>query len=98
MSAVDVLAWLDSLHSTTESGAITNHKWPEAQEARAAVAELIPDARAAARSVSAAATALEACKAFVPSEEWKRLQLDAFLCQLHSDAKSLRAALAQVQP
>ena len=45
---VDVLAWLDSLHATTADGAVTNRKWMEAQEARAAVAELIEAARRAA--------------------------------------------------
>jgi len=38
---VDVLAWLDSLHAVEASGAITNRKWTEAQEVRAAVAELV---------------------------------------------------------
>ena len=41
---VDVLAWLDSLHALEANGAITNRKWTEEQEARAAVAELIADA------------------------------------------------------
>lgn len=40
-----VLAWLDSLHATTADGALTSRKWPEAQEARAAVAELIAELR-----------------------------------------------------
>ncbi len=39
--AVDPLAFLDSLHVTDADGAITNRKWPEAQDARAAVAELV---------------------------------------------------------
>lgn len=42
---IDVLAWLDSLHATTAAGAVSNEKWPEAQQARAAVAELVEAAR-----------------------------------------------------
>lgn len=33
----DIIQWLDSLHETTESGAVTNRKWPVAQQAIAAI-------------------------------------------------------------
>jgi hypothetical protein len=46
----DVLAWLDGLYSTLPgTNTITNEKWPEAQKARAAVAELIEAATAVER-------------------------------------------------
>lgn len=46
---MDVLTWLDSLHATDESGAVTNQKWAEAQEAREAIAELVAAAQAIAK-------------------------------------------------
>lgn len=73
MSApVDVLAWLDSLHATEADGAVTDRKWPEAQAALAAVAELVGIGRLVAAEAIPATASGATC--FVPRYQIEKLR------------------------
>lgn len=105
---VDVLAgyvslsWLRAEAAVLRSDAGENTEYDRALDEllsnacpEPAVAELVEDSRNAARSLSAAATALEVCRVHVPAEEWARLHLDFTAGQLARDAATVRAALAK---